>query len=480
MQPSIIPFPLSTAPGVHGQESAGRIINGYVEPLGKTAPYSVVHRRAPGLASWGTTSRTGFRGAVEVGGTFYAAFSGQLEKWTTATGGTSTNVGTLTGTKKGFFAFNNAVTPDKVFVDPDGNIATFTTTAVTNSYPDGDLPAVNSVCSIDGYLVFTTGSGKAYATGLNTTSVSALSFGTAESKPDGLTRCIPYSGQLFLFGGFTTEIWNDVGTTPFPFQRQVVIPRGIAGPYCVAGHEDAFGRALCWVGDDNAVYKLNGYTPQKISPPDLDALIEAVTDKTQLEMSVFIARGHAFVVLSSTTWSWVYDLNTSEWAERNSYGITRSRIIGGCHAFTSKWLCGDYSSGNIYSITTSTAQESGNPFRWRIESGPVEKFPVGQRVGRADFNFVTGIGVASGTDPIQTNPTVEISWSDNGGQDWSVPLERKIGKQSDTSGLVSAVACTGRSSWNGRRWRLDISDPVDVGFMFGTQAASSRVTDAAA
>jgi hypothetical protein len=295
MLPSVIPFPLSTAPGVHGQESAGRIINGYIEPLGKTAPSQRSFIAGPlGLASWGTTTRTGYRGSVEVGGVFYSAFSGQLEKWSSVAGGSSTNVGVLTGTKKGFFAFNNAVTPDKVFVDPDGNISTFTTTAVAGSYPDPDLPAVNSVCSIDGYMVFTTGSGKAYATGLNTTSVSALSFGTAEAKPDGLTRCVPYAGQLFLFGGFTTEVWSDVGATPFPFQRRVVIPRGIAGPYCVAGHEDAFGRALCWVGDDNAVYKLNGYTAQKISPPDLDALIEDVTDKTSSKCRCSSPRGHAF------------------------------------------------------------------------------------------------------------------------------------------------------------------------------------------
>lgn len=472
-----IPFPKSTSPGVRSQESAGRIINGYVEPLSESAPSPIVYRRAAGLKSWGTTSRTGYRGAVEVGGVYYAAFSGQLEKWGGSGGGASTNVGALTGTKKGFFAFNNAATPDKVFVDPDGNIATFTPTSVTNSYPDGDLPAVNSVCSISGYLVFTTGAGRAYATDLNSTAVNALSFGAAEAKPDGLTRAIAWSGQLFLFGSFTTEVWTDVGASPFPFQRQVVIPRGIAGPYAVAGHEDGFGRALCWIGDDNAVYRLNGYTPEKISPPDLDGLIELVTDKTLLEMSVFIARGHAFIVVSSSTWTWVFDLNNGTWAERNSYNLTRSRIIGGTRGFTTKWLCGDTQTGNVHEITNTVAQEVGSPFRWRLESGPVEKFPTGARVGRADFGYVTGVGIASGTDPIQTDPTVEISWSDDGGNTYSAPLQRKLGRQSITRGLVSLVACTGKSSWNGRRWRLEIADPVDVGFLFATQAENARATD---
>lgn len=468
-----IPFPLSTFPGGWPQESAGRVINAYVEPLGASAPSPAVYRRAPGLAAWGTTTRSGFRGAIEVGGILYCGFSGKLEKFDTD-GGASANVGDLSGTAKGFFAANNAPTPDKVFVDPEGNIAVFTTDTVTNEYPDEDLPSVNSVCSIDGYLVFTTPAGQAYASELNSTDINPLSFGTAEFKPDGLVRGIAFGGKLFLFGGFTTEVWGDVGTQPFPFQRELVIPRGLAGPYCVAGQEDGFGRALVWIGDDNAVYKLNGYTPDKISPPDLDALIEAVSDKSELEVSVYISRGHAFVLVSSTTWSWVADLNTSAWAERDSYGLLRSRITGGIH-YDNKWLCGDTQSGDILEITSTTHYEVTSPFRFRLESGSVQKFPVGARVGRADFNFATGVGDAEGTDPIQTDPTVEISWSDDGGLNWSYPMQRKLGRQGVTRKLVSLVSCTGRSSWNGRRWRLDVSDPVYVGFMKATQSEDSRV-----
>ena len=130
MKPSEIPWPLQTNPGLRGQESGGRIINGYWDGLEKTSPVPRIYRRLPGLKTFGTTARTGYRDAVEIQGVLYAAFSGQLEKFTSA-GGASTNVGTLNGTKKGFYARNNAATPDKVFVDPDGNIATFTPTSRT-------------------------------------------------------------------------------------------------------------------------------------------------------------------------------------------------------------------------------------------------------------------------------------------------------------------------------------------------------------
>ena len=466
-----IPVPLSTAPGSKYQESAGRLINCYAEALGDTAANKFVIRRAPGLVNFGTTTQSGCRGFLEVGGVLYVGMSGKLEKLTSA-GGASVNVGNMTGTSKGFFAHNNNATPDKWFVSPDGDIATFTPTTVTNSWPDGDLPAPNSTCVIDGYGVFTIGDGRCFATDLNSTSVNALSFGEAEAKPDGLTRCIAWGDKLLLFGTKTTEVWTNAGTSPFPFARNFVIPRGIAGPYCVTGFEDSFSKVPIWVGDDNTVVKYNGSEPVKISPPDLDALIEAVSDKTELEMSSHISRGHPFILLSSSTWSRVFDLNTEKWHERDSYLETRSRITQTYYAF-GKWLCGDTETGNVQQITSSAQDEVDSPLRFRIESGPVQDFPYGTVVGRADFYFITGVGEASGSDPDQTDPTVEISWSDDG-LIWSNPVQRKLGRQSQTIALISLIAETGRAAWMGRRWRIDISDAVYAGFLYGQQSDSSR------
>ena len=42
--------------------------------------------------------------------------------------------------------------------------------------------------------------------------------------------------------------------------------------------------------------------------------------------------------------------------------------------------------------------------------------------------------------------------------------------------VFALVGCTGRTKWEGRRWRLDISDPVHVGFMGGTQSIDASRT----
>lgn len=466
-----ITFPVSHFPGQRASEGAGRLYGCYAEPMGEGGRYPAVRHRVPGLLNWGTTSRTGFRGAIEVGGVQYAAFDGKLEKFTNA-GGASTNVGNLNGTKKGFFARNNAATPDKVFVDPDGNIAVFTPTTVTNSYPDSDLPAVNSVTDIDGYLVFTTGSGQAWATDLNSTAVNALSFGTAESKPDGLTRGIRWGGRLYLAGPQTIEVWTNQGLSPFPFARADVIPIGILGPYCVTGFEDNFSKGLYIVANDNTVCQVVGNSYTKISTPDIDGLIEAVSDKTTIEMCCYTSRGHAFIQVSSETWTWTFNINNQKWHERPSYLQTRSRITQAYYSFD-KWLCGDTETGNIQQITNAAYDEVGDPLMCEVWSAPVQKFPSRVRVATMFFDFAVGVSDAEGEDPIATDADVEISWSDDGGQTFCSPRVRKLGRQSDGHARVRVNLC-GMTGSQGRIVKIKMSSPVHFGLMGGEMSADLR------
>ncbi len=290
-----ISFPVSHSPGLRASEGAGRLYNCYAEPMGEGGRASAVWHRVPGLTNFGTTGETGCRGMIDVAGALYVAFDGELEKFTSA-GGASVNVGNLSGTDKGFFARNNAATPDKVFVDPDGTIATFTPTAVTSGF-DSDLPAVNSVAQLDGYFLFTTGSGQIWSTGLNVVTVDPLAF-TTDQTSGGLLRGVAWGGRYYAFGNKATGVYTNAATSPFPLAKTDTIPRGIAGPYCVTGHEDNFSKGLHIVGDDNAVHRIEGNTLIKVSPPDLDALIEAVSDKTTIEMCSYISRGHAFITIS--------------------------------------------------------------------------------------------------------------------------------------------------------------------------------------
>jgi hypothetical protein len=182
--------------------------------------------------------------------------------------------------------------------------------------------------------------------------------------------------------------------------------------------------------------------------------------------------GHPMWSITGTNFTWEFDLNTLKWHERESYGLTRWRGMQTLRAYE-KWLIGDRNTGNIYEVDSTNHEEAGDPLRARIESGPVAKFPSRIRVPRAEFDITTGIGIATGTDPNQTDPQVEISWSDDGGVNWSNPVFRKLGRQGITDKRIAVNRC-GLSGYKGRRWRLDISDAVPFAVMGGDQLAELR------
>jgi hypothetical protein len=474
-----IPFPLSSSPGASGQESAGRLINAYAEPLGKDigaqkgfVPPVVVWRKCPGLTEFCTSTQSGFRGGLLVGTALYTAWSGKAATYTSA-GVEALLSGTLNGTEKVFWARNNKnPTPDVVCVAPGTGAFSVSSSAVI-SFADPDIGTPNSVGFMDGYFIFTYGDGTIQASGLNDVTIATTDKTKEQAKTGGLTRGLPFNGQYYVWGPNFGAVYSDTAQpTGFPFTRSYVIQRGLLSPYAVAGHEDGFGSALIWVADDNSVVQHNGTpNPLKISPPDLDRLIAAVTDKTTLEASVYIAQGHPKWVLSCPAFTWEFDLGSQKWNEKASYQQTRWRSISGISAF-GKWITGDTQGNRLLYVNELAYDEKSSPLAFQIESGPVLNFPNRTKIARADFNFVVGVGQATGVDPTGTDPSVGISWSDDGGISWSQEFIRKLGRQATPQRIT--MLRTGMSGVQGRRWRLKVTDPVYVSFLGATQDTQLR------
>lgn len=465
-----IVFPKSTAPGTKPHESAGRLINAYAESLQQGAPAEYVIRRAPGLASFVSSDYSGFRGGIFTDPLYFGAFEDVLVSVDSA--GTLTEIDALPGDLPVTFARNNKTpTPDYVCVTQNGAFS-FSTGGVVD-FADADLPQPNSVCFLDGYFFFTIADGRCFASGLNDVTINALDVTRAEANADGLVRGVAYDRDLLLFGNNNCEVWsNTAEATGFPFSRTTVIRVGLAGQWAIAGFEEDFAAGLMWVGGDNCVHALNGYSTQIVSPPDLNALIEAVSDKSTLYASVYVVRGHPCWKLTGPTFTWVYDFSEQAWHERKSYLADNWRFTGNSvHAF-GKWLGGDSSTGAIVYPTEATYRELTDPLIWEIESIAMESFPARIGVPRADFNFVTGTGIVAGEDPIERQPQVAISWSDDGGNAWSTPVLRALGPTAKD--LLVSVNRTGISGHKGRRWRLTVADPVYVGFMHGDMSAVAR------
>lgn len=463
-------LPTTTSPGQYPQESGGRIINGYVEPLAGNAGTKFAIKRAAGLSSFGTTGQTGYRGAQLVGPTLYTAWSGKAVTHTSAGGAGTVLTGALLGTLPVIWARNNASTPDVVAVAPGDGAFVASSTAVS-SYPDADVGSPNSVCFLKGFFVFSYENGGVRSSGINSTSINTLDYATAESKPDILYRAVPAgNGQLLLCGDKSIEVWGGLNDTGFPFSYISTIDRGILGRYCITGYEDGWGRERFLIGDDGGVYKLVGYQLTPVGTPDLSRLILGVSNLDTLQMSVYVANGLPFVVVQCPAWTWEYDVSQGVWHERKSSignggqspawrGLLHHQAFG-------KWICGDRQAGNLIAVDQSNALEVDQPLIMEVETGPQGSFPNGARVNRLDLYCSVGVGVASGADPIETDPVILIFISKDNGLSWSNAWVRKLGRQAIGMHKVT-VNNMGHCGPQGVKLKFRISDPVHFALMGG-------------
>lgn len=460
-----IVFPISSAPGVTAQEGAGRIVNGYAIKQEQGARAPILWRRSAGFLERVSdiTGHSHCRGFKLVGSTLLAVMTDRV--YAVDAGFLATNLGALAGSDRITIARNNAGTPNIVAVCNAGTFNLFVGGAPT-SFVDSDLPSVNACEGANGYIIFSTASGELWATDLNAVTVNSGSFVETELE-GGLLRPIWYRDELFAMGPNGIKVYDETGASPFPFQyKKIHIPVGLVGTHAVAGNQNGWTGQLCWVATDNTVRQLDGYTPKVVSNADVSRAIESSADRSLIEADVYMdGPNPIFVITSPGEWTWELNLATGAWNERESYGRDDWRARCTVKAFD-QWLAGDDSTGKVGKLDNTHRKELGDALVWELISGNNAAFPYRVNIGPAAFDFTAALGSAAGDDPIETDPVVLISWSLDGGYTWGNPVSRALGQQGEGGRLVH-ISSVGLTKVKGVRFKLQVSDPVQIGFQGG-------------
>lgn len=168
------------------------------------------------------------------------------------------------------------------------------------------------------------------STGWNT-----LYYATAEAHPDKLTMGLAYKGILVLFGERSTEFWQPTGDLNLPYQSI----GGSVGNFGIAANDrhsaKVAGDTLLFCATlpngSRSVCRLNGYSAEPVSPPDLDYLLRRDFVDCNASGVVFRVSGHDFYLLnldsgSGRAGSWLYDITSGIWSKWNSPGYAGSQI----------------------------------------------------------------------------------------------------------------------------------------------------------
>lgn len=394
--------------------SGARLVNCFAEMSDgdKTEDFAVM--AVPGLDLFASAGAGGVRGLRRMGDLLYAVIGPQLYSITSA--GTATPLGTIEGSDPVRIVDNGS---QLAIVGGVANRTGYVYSGGTLYTGIANLPEVIDVEYIDGYFVWIAADTDQFViSGLDNGLIyDPTEVGTVEGSPDPLVAVVANQRELLFFGRDTTEVWHNSGAADFPFERQgnAFIERGCIDRNSIAKLDNT----VYFVSDDRMVRRMNGYTPERVSS---HAVEYALARATWFRAFSYTQEGHTFYVLNMDVGSWVYDLATGAWAERESW--QRDQYRGACSAIAfGKTIIGDGAQGKLYVPNLDSHTEDGDPIPVTIDLPTITTSRQRATMYGLELYCETGVGNDAVADP-----QVIMQYSRDGGRTWSLEMWRSMGQ----------------------------------------------------
>ena len=458
VEPIRLDFGKGSDSGRYGGDAGPMHWNCYVEPVVEGKHPAPIYAHDGFVAfSAATGTSNPLRGMITLGQSIYALQGTTLSKISNS--GARANIGGIAGTDKVVMARNAIASPQIAIVTEGGDrfVVQADTILPIN---DADLPPPNSVTYLNRKMIFGIPDGRFFWSSITDgTDISSLDFAEAEGNPDGGKRVIAHLQELWVMGDNSIEVWYDTGDG-FARRGGTVIPKGCLGTHTVA----QLDKDLFWVGDDGVVYVASGYGFQRISNHGVERSIRETVDKTNIVGWTYFRDGSSFYVLRGPDWTWQFNRTYMQWDRRFSYGSDRW-LAEFAVQLGSEWIVGSNANDALYRLDASAFDEAGTTMVWRARTAPMHAHPKRISVDAIHLNFILGVGLNS-TDAHDSDPTVGIRWSDDGGNSWSNQRTRPLGRLGVRKGPVSFYGL-GTTGETGRIWELEVSSPVIRCLMYG-------------
>lgn len=294
---------------------------------------------------------------------------------------------------------------------------------------DPDLGTCLDVVWVDGYFMSTDGTNLVVTELNDPFAVNPLKYGSSEADPDPVVALKKIRNEIYAVNRYTTEVFDNVGGSLFPFQRieGAQIQKGCVGTHACCVYMDAVAFIGSGRNEPPGVYVGLNSSVTKISTQEVDTILatfsEAVLATALLEARV--DRNNHYLMVHLPDRTLIYDGVTGEAAggpvwfthvtATSGFSEYRAKDFVWCY---DKWQVTDPQSSALGYMTQTTGSHWGQKVYW--EFGTVIIYNGGNGVIFTELELVCLPGrLALGDRPkISTSYTLD-------GETWS--QERYIG-----------------------------------------------------
>lgn len=466
-----VSIPLGRAFGTSGIAGMQSLANMYAEQVQAETRTKVACLSGPGRALFATIGGGAPRGQIRASEGNYAVIGTQL--YSVAADGSSVALGEIEGTDLVDISYNG----NQIDIVADTKTYSFDVPTLTLSEMVGaTFEQACSCTSLASYSLYAVkGTGRFRWRLTNSTTLNALDFATAEAESDEI-KAIRKDGNYILLGGTSsTEWWGPTGGSGAEaFQKLSVAAAGIG--WVARDTGVAVDDAMTWVGRDGAaggisVYRSQGFSPKKISPPEVDLLLEKVAKAgllTSLNAYAYQQSGHLFYVLNNPgEWTLAWDIVTKQWSWRKSGSWSMgSFAMGGWDTTTmalngSKQIVGS-ADGNLYELQVDTLTENSQPIVRECTTPMLYHGGRQARMTMLELDVETGVGLDGDPSAVGAAPVIFMSHSDDNGHTWSSPRAAAIGQIGE---YKYRCLWPTMGSYRNRILKFRSTDPVPVTFV---------------
>lgn len=472
-----IPLGIKLAEGRSQAFSSENLVNMYAEPARGQAKGQVALLSGPGIVPFATIGGGTVRGQVNINGRHFAVIGETLYEINSA-GIATTQGNPVEGSSPvDLVAGNNALV---IVTDPRSYTFGLETGTFSEILDPDFLPASSAAWLKQRVITSVKNSGRMQIFDINDeTSVDPTNFVTAESNTDDLVAVRASNQELVAFGTSSIEFFRVTDDADDPLQVSTGAAAGEIG--CISRDSICLvNNGLAWLGRDSrsggvAVFRMNGYVPERISTHAIENQIERAPDFTFTRGLSYSLNGHLFYQLTIPAHgTYLMDFTTGEWSQRirGSWPMgTMGYADDGLTTFAmngEKRIVG-LENGNLYELSLDAYSINGDPLVREFTTPPWFPDNRMRTVSRIELIFEPGVGLTSGQG---SNPIVMMSLSKDGGRTWSSPREASLGAIGETRK---------RAYWtrlgSGRDWmaKFRVSDPVPFS-VFGLAATYENGT----